>query len=340
MNDLRYKVLIGTGGIGSGKFFKLNGNHTLGREESRSGHFLAQRDYCKLHIISHYVKVLLGPNFQVITVGMVGEDELGHQIFNEMTETGFDMRFVEFHKNAPTLNSICFLYPDGTGGNLTIDDSACNYVGIEYISQLEEEFTKYRGKGIALAAAEVPLEARKELLQLATQYSFYRVANFTTGEMKAALSNGSLKMVDLLGINLDEAGVVAEMDAETSPPLDIVLETIKRLRIENPSIHLSITAGKNGSWTWDGKTMNHISAIPVHVISSAGAGDTHLAGIIVGLITGLHLFQAQELGSLAASLSVTSPHTIHPGINRTSLCQFAKDKSIALSSQVLDFIVS
>ena len=340
MDDIRYEVLIGTGGIGSGMFFKLNGNHTLGREESRSGRFLAQRDYCKLHIISHYVKVLLGSYFRVIPVGMVGEDELGHQIFNEMTQTGFDMGFVEFHKNAPTLNSICFLYPDGTGGNLTIDDSACNYVGIEYISQLEEEFIKYRGEGVALAAAEVPLEARQELLQLATRYGFYRVANFTTGEMQTVLSNGSLKIVDLLGINIDEAGVVAEMDAEITPPQDVVLATIKRLRIENPPIHLSITAGKDGSWTWDGKEMNHISAIPVQVISSAGAGDAHLAGIIVGLIMGFHLFQAHELGSLAASLSVTSPHTIHPGINRKSLLQFASNKNIALSSQVLNFLAS
>ena len=55
--------LIGIGGIGSGTFFALNGNHTLGREESRGGRFLDRRDYCKLHIISHYVRPLLGGRF-------------------------------------------------------------------------------------------------------------------------------------------------------------------------------------------------------------------------------------------------------------------------------------
>ena len=60
-----FKAMIGVGGIGSGRFFKLNGNHTLGREESRSGQFLDTQDYCKLHIISHYVKVLLGKDFAV-----------------------------------------------------------------------------------------------------------------------------------------------------------------------------------------------------------------------------------------------------------------------------------
>ena len=74
---LRYNGIIGTGGIGSGKFFVLNGDHTLGREESRSGHFLDINDYCKQHIILHYVKVLLGPSFEVIPVGKIGDDDIG-----------------------------------------------------------------------------------------------------------------------------------------------------------------------------------------------------------------------------------------------------------------------
>jgi len=46
INKCRYKSMIGVGGIGSGMFFLLNGNHTIGREESRSGYFLDRRDYC------------------------------------------------------------------------------------------------------------------------------------------------------------------------------------------------------------------------------------------------------------------------------------------------------
>jgi hypothetical protein len=57
-----YTAMIGVGGVGSGSFFKLMGNQTLGREESRSGVFLDQEDHCKLHIISHYVKSLTGPD--------------------------------------------------------------------------------------------------------------------------------------------------------------------------------------------------------------------------------------------------------------------------------------
>ncbi len=82
--SLRYTGIIGTGGIGSGKFFVLNGDHTLRREESRSRHFLDVKDYCKQHIILHYIKVLLGPSFSVIPVGKIGDDDIGQILYNEL----------------------------------------------------------------------------------------------------------------------------------------------------------------------------------------------------------------------------------------------------------------
>ena len=71
----RYRAMIGVGGIGAGSFFALEGDHTLGREESRAGRFLDRRDYCKLHIVSHYVQTLLGLIFSTIPVGRVGDDD-------------------------------------------------------------------------------------------------------------------------------------------------------------------------------------------------------------------------------------------------------------------------
>ena len=115
-DKLRFQAVIGTGGIGSGMFFALEGNHTLGREESRSGRFLDQRDYCKLHIITHYLKVLLGKEFPVIPVSKVGDDDVGRRLLVEMSETGLDTRYVQIDPHRPTMQALCFLYPDGSGG--------------------------------------------------------------------------------------------------------------------------------------------------------------------------------------------------------------------------------
>ena len=164
-------------------FFALDGNHTLGREESRSGHFLDRRDYCKLHIVSHYVCRLLGRGFPVIPLGMVGADEVGDRLLGEMAEVGLDLRYVGRAEGRGTLYALCLIYPDGSGGNVTENDSACAAVDAGWIARAEAEFARFAGAGIALALPEVPLEARQKLLALGTAHGFLRVASFTTAEI-------------------------------------------------------------------------------------------------------------------------------------------------------------
>jgi len=332
--NYRYHALIGTGGIGSGIFFALDGDHTLGREESRSGRFLDQRDYCKLHIIAHYVKVLLDPSFETILVSKVGGDGWGRRLLDEMASTGLDRRYVEVCPGQQTMLSVCFLYPDGTGGNLTASDSACNRVDVEYISRVEPEFIRLAGRGVVLAAPEVPLEARLRLLQLGTAHQFLRAASFTSAEMLPAVDMGLLARTDLLGINLDEAAALLGWPAEEPSLLAIIESAIQRLNAINPLMKIAITAGKNGSWAWDGDQLTHAPAYPVQVASSAGAGDAFLAALIAGTVAGLTWPQAQELAALTAALSVTSPHTIHPGLERNSLNALASQSGTSLSDAV------
>jgi ribokinase len=330
----RYQAMIGVGGIGSGVFFALSGDHTLGREESRSGRFLDRRDYCKLHIISHYVQTLLGPGFATVPIGKVGDDEGGRRLLQEMKDAGLDVRYVESCPGEQTLSAICLIYPDGSGGNLTVDDSACEKVDGAFVARAEPEFARFEARGVALAAPEVPLAARKRLLQLGTAYRFLRVASFVSAEMRAALEMGLLGQTDLLAVNLDEAAAVVGMSTEGRSPLAIVETAVERLHSINPRMSVSITAGKNGSWSWDGASLVHLPVFPAQVVNTAGAGDAHLSGVIAGLVAGLAMVQAQELGTLVAALSVTSPHTIAPEIERRSLRAFASRSQAPLSDAV------
>ena len=75
-------------------------------------------------------------------------------------------------------------------------------------------------------------------------------------------------------------------------------------------------------------------SIRVPVSSTAGAGDAHLAGILVGLVVGLSLVDAQQLGTLVAALAVTSPHTINFAVERQSLAALADSVQASLSSPV------
>ena len=101
----RYDVVVGTGGIGSGIFLALEGNRTLGREESRPADLLDQRDYCKLHIVCHYVRRLLGPEVAVLPIGKVGRDDAGRAVLEEMRATGLDTALVTT-STRPTLFAV------------------------------------------------------------------------------------------------------------------------------------------------------------------------------------------------------------------------------------------
>ena len=333
--SLRYTGIIGTGGIGSGKFFVLNGDHTLKREESRSGHFLDVIDYCKQHIILHYIKVLLGPSFSVIPVGKIGDDDIGQILYNEMTETGFVMNRVEKVPYVSTLFSFCFYYPDGSGGNLTTDNSASSQVDDAFIETAGIEIEKFGTKGIIMAAPEVPLLARQKLLELGKQHGLFCAASFTTEEINYALDAGILKNVDLIAINIDEASAVVGSIADETNMTSIVQSAIQKLQVHNKNIMASITAGKQGSWCWDSHQLNNFPAIETEATSTAGAGDAFFAGILCGLALRLHLFDAQQFASLVAGLSVTSLHTIHKGVDRQSLYKFLHTSDLTFSDKII-----
>jgi ribokinase len=330
----RYHALIGVGGIGTGKFFALLGNATLGREESRLGYFIDRKDYCKLHIAAHYVKVLLGPEFSVLPVGKVGDDDAGRELVQEMQEVGLDLKYVERCPGYQTLYSFCFIYPDGSGGNLTTADSACSQVDARTVEEAREDFSRFSGHGIALAMPEVPLEARERLIQLGNEHDFFCVGSFVSDEIKSVVKNEMLKQIDLLALNIDEAAAAVEMSAEEKPVLEIVEQSTKELSKINPKMLISITAGKQGSWSWEGTSLTHIPGIEVQAKSTAGAGDAHLSGLLTGLTAGLSLSKAQELANLIAALSVESEHTINKDIDGLTLREFVQSRQIKVCDEI------
>jgi len=348
MLQARYDALIGTGGIGSGVFFQIEGNATVGREESRAGRHLDQRDYCKLHIVSHYVAVMMDPAFSVIPVGCVGADDVGDRLVSEMAEVGLDLRFVRHTPERPTMYAICLVYPDGSGCNLTTSDSASSRVDACLVGESAAEFARFEGRGVCAALPEVPLGARRALLTLGTRHRFLRVASFSSGELRElhgtgrldpnAEDEGWLEVIDLLALNIDEASALTGLRAEEADPREIVDAAVSLLAARRQPTMATITAGSQGSWVYDGAESRRLPALPARMVSTAGAGDAHLAGIIAGLAAGMTLFDSHELAMLVAAMSVTSPHTIHTGINPVTLRAFAKELGAGLSPPVTAFL--
>ncbi len=341
--------LIGVGGIGSGLFFSLEGDRTLGRNESRPAQLLDSRDYCKLHIIAHYVAVLMGAaersGFHVLPVGKVGDDARGRELAAEMAAVGMDTRAVEFAAGRPTALSVCFQYPDGSGGNITSSDSACAALTPDDVGRAERFLVPPPRGYIALAAPEVPLAAREHLLRRARQWGGLGVATFTSSEMDEARASGVLRFVDLLAINQDEAEALAGREIDPTAPQGGLARCAEVLTGFQPQIRAVVTLGERGAFAFERGRWRRTPAVPVAPVSTAGAGDALLGAIICGLSLGAPFVaegpereafggpieSAVDLGVLLAGYKLTSRHTIHPDANLASLVEFARAHGAGLA---------
>lgn len=320
-------VLIGTGGIGSGVVYSLEGDHSLGREETRLGHRLDSRDFCKLHIISHYLSVLLrdaGVDAAIFPIGAVGDDNEGAELCRSLSESGLPLRYIHVLDSAPTLHSVCFQFPDGSGGNITESRSASVYVDESYFPSPEDIYEEFGCNRhiVVFAVPEVPLPTRLKLLDRQWDCHTTRAASFLTTDIVDAYHEGALRNLDILALNMDEARALAVESTERSGnPMDICAELVLS---ENPEIDLYITNGSEGAFHMCSEGTLFLNAPKRVVRNSAGAGDAFLAGLLFGRVLGLPRNDgtratAFELAMSLASLSVESLDTINFEISYASL---------------------
>jgi tagatose 6-phosphate kinase len=72
-----------------------------------------------------------------------------------------------------------------------------------------------------------------------------------------------------------------------------------------------VTAGKEGSWVCDGKTVRHLSPPRIQAINPIGSGDSYAAGLAVGLLRKMDLFDACRLGTACAAANALTEDAGH-----------------------------
>ncbi|HTT21088.1 MAG TPA: PfkB family carbohydrate kinase [Candidatus Sulfotelmatobacter sp.] len=345
-----FRQLVGVGGLGTGMFFALEDNHTLGRNESRLGSLLDVRDYCKMHIVFHYVAKLLGAEqgqFSVLPLGKVGGDAAGAIVLSEMRGVGIDTRFVRVASGKPTLFSVCFQYPDGNGGNITTSNSAAGGFTEEDIDQAWYSLESIDPKTVAVLVPEVPLASRRHFLHLAKQAGAFCVASFVFGEIAAAKRLGMFDHLNLVSLNEEEAAEFVG-EAHAGSNLESIVNRLGcLLTSRHPQLSVVMSAGKDGAYCIDRSGWSYSPAPTVEVASTAGAGDCLLGGILAALAAGITLRRmrgqtekgprletAVDFGVLLASYKVSSPHTIHPTASLDTLLQFTEQFTIPIAPQI------
>jgi len=347
-----YRRLVGIGGLGTGMFFALEGEHTLGRNESRAGRLLDVRDYCKLHIVTHYVAKLLGARpsgapFHVVPCGLVGSDSAGRHVIDQMADAGIATAHVRVMPGTPTLFSVCFQYPDGTGGNITTSNSAAEMLRKSDIDETLGLLRQDHGRVIALAVPEVPLDVRMHFLEAASRAGAFRAASFVAAEVRAARDAGMFHLLDLVALNESEAEILVGRSFSPDSPEPFVRSCQDLLRNLYENLDMVVSVGKQGAYAITAKELNYCPAPHVEVASTAGAGDALLGGILAAVAAGIPFLRsggqkdcpsniqtALQFGVLLASYKCLSRHTINPIACVDALVEFADSVGLSFSAEV------
>lgn len=346
----RYDSLVGTGGIGAGIAFRMLTDEALGRSEGRRAVLLPARDYCKGHIVLHYAATLLGTGMpgapQIVPVGRVGDDSDGHRLIDEIRATGMSTEYVGVDPELPTLYAVSYQYPDGSGGNFTACNSASDALNASDVARWFEASPTAQERSVVVALPEVPLEARLTMLQIGRSRSAFTVASIVPAEAAEFSAAGGWQLVDLAALNVDEAAAVAGLHEEVVDASEVARRCAAELWTHHPKIAVIVTDGSHGSYLCVDGELEYTKAFPTTSVSTAGAGDAFLAGVIVGLICGLPLRRpvhgpdgarilstAVDLGSLLGSLSVNSVHTIHPEVDAAALATLIATHGVQVSAQ-------
>ena len=331
-----FNKVIGTGGIGAGILFQLDSNEPLKRNESRPAVLSDTQDYCKQHIILHYIAKSLYPHTDVYAIGKVGCDADGRRLLEEMEAAHIHTDTVEMDAALPTMFSTCIQYADKAVCNVTSSNSASTLVTPEYIRKSLAHIPAIDAATIIMAAPEVSVNARIALLSAGRKGGAYCVASFTSEEADEFVSQGGAALVDLLSLNEDEARALVQTDANLAK--EIIEETdglipacVRKLKLVGSNASLIVTLGSRGSVCHHRGHTVYLPAPPVKVVATGGAGDAYISGVICGLYTGLPLLassgegpSAMRLGALFAKKSVEHKDTIAPTIGPGDITGIAR----------------
>ena len=315
-----FDSIIGTGGIGTGILFELDGDRPLSRNETRLARLSPTHDYCKQHIILHYLARLLSPEVSVRPIGLVGRDDAGDRLIAQMREAGMDVSLVGQTAERPTMYCVCMQYPDKAVCNVTTSESACSMVDVAYTRDaLSRLIPPIDDHTLALAVPEVPLEARLELLRQAKTAGAYCVASCLVDEFPGFAAGEGYRLTDLLVINEDEAAACCGSRETNMEALARACHAV--LKRQNPSIRLAMTCGAAGSYVCEEDSVALVPALPARVVATGGAGDAYTAGTIYGLAMGLPFLPGQGLcapmlGAFLAAESIAEADTIAGHIDR------------------------
>lgn len=245
----------------------------------------------------------LGIDAQLISA--IGDDELGKNTLQNMSDKGFDTSLVQL-KNYPTGLVEVNLNDNGIP-TYTIKKSAA-WDNIEWNPAIEKlcKTADYIFFGSLAQRCTISRNTIRKVLKQTNAKRIFDM-NIRLPFYNWDIIKESLRLSDILKVNEDELQIILQEK-------NIALTEEKAVQYLQEKYNLEkviITKGDRGASLYDGVTCCKSSGIDIQVKDTVGAGDAFLAAFIYGLINKSESYEilnfANQLGAFVASKDGATP---------------------------------
>lgn len=239
------------------------------------------------NVTAHLVQ--LGGSASLISA--IGPDELGDEILQVAKDKGVNTEFISRNAKLPTGTVLASV---DEKGNATYDIvTPVAWDEIEVPAEAVEAVGKARGFifGSLSCRSEKNIRNLGDLLMQSGPVKFFDVnlrPPYADPECVIRLAAHA----DVIKLNHEEVGKLAAFiktgDARCTPPMDAdaVGEAAAVLAKKTNTPRICVTRAENGAALWDNGTLVTAPAPPVVVKDTVGAGDSFMAGLMIGLTHG------------------------------------------------------
>lgn len=228
----------------------------------------------------------------VVSVGAIGDDDLGDLLVAIMTRNGVDVRGLVRRTADQTAASILPIRPDGgrpsfhvPGANLTLTAGAVGpgLLGAASVVHLGGPDVTF---GLNDPAFFAMLAAARDTGTVVTMDPLSNLPDLLKG------AAAFLPHVDHFLPNEEQA---AAMTGEDDPE-----KAARALLAEGPRTVI-VTLGGDGSLVATADAAHRVPVLPAEVVDTTGCGDAYCAGFITGLTHGKDVLEAARWGAAAAA---------------------------------------
>ena len=232
---------------------------------------------------------------KVSMIGRVGDDNLGHDLIQNLIREGIDIQHVSVDDTEPT--GVAMITVDEEGQNAIAVASGAN-MRLQS-ADVERAWDEIEPPDVLVMPLEVPLECLLTAAKLAQNVGSTVILNPAPAR---ELPDGFLQYINVVVPNETETSILTGSELTDSSMTIVAARKLQSMGVNQ----IVLTLGASGALILDGEEAAiEIAPHVVDVVDTTAAGDAFVGGLAVAMGEGNSLYDSARMANAAGALATT-----------------------------------